>query len=48
MKDRERAQLVVKAPERAAAVRAVREAVDALAADRAHKGVVWSIDVDPQ
>ena len=48
MKDRERAQVVVKSPERVGAVRAVREAVDELAADRAHRGVVWSIDVDPQ
>jgi primosomal protein N' (replication factor Y) len=48
VKGRERAQVVIKAPARAAAVRAVRGAVESLAADRAHKGVVWSIDVDPQ
>ena len=45
---RERAQLVVKSGERAPAVAAVREAVEAVAADRRHRGVVLSVDVDPQ
>ena len=45
---RERAQLVVKAPDRRAAVEAIRSAVDGAAADRAHKGVAFSVDVDPQ
>jgi primosomal protein N' (replication factor Y) len=45
---RERSQLVVKAHDRAAAVRAVRAAVEQVAADRAHKGVAFAVDVDPQ
>jgi primosomal protein N' (replication factor Y) (superfamily II helicase) len=52
LKGRDRAQLLVKAPAegapRAAAVRAVRHAVEAVAADRKHRGVVLSVDVDPQ
>src|SRR3954468_8986525 len=52
LKGRERAQLLVKAPAegtgRAAAVRAVRHAVEAVAGDRKHRGVVFSVDVDPQ
>src|SRR4051794_7354318 len=52
LKGRDRAQLLVKAPaegsQRAAAVRAVRQAVEAVAADRKHRGVVLSVDVDPQ
>jgi primosomal protein N' (replication factor Y) len=52
LKGRDRAQLLVKAPaegaERAAAIRAVRSAVEAVAADRRHRGVVLSVDVDPQ
>ena len=48
LQGRERAQLVVKSAERAPAVAAVRSAVEAVAADRAHKGVVLSVDVDPQ
>ena len=52
LKGRDRAQLLVKAPAegapRAAAVRAVRHAVEAVAADRRHRGVVLSVDVDPQ
>lgn len=47
-KGRERSQVLVKAPERSDAIRAVREAVDAIAADRAHRGVSFSVDVDPQ
>ena len=52
LKGRERAQLLVKAPaagaERMAAVRAVRHAVEAVAEAREHRGVAFSVDVDPQ
>ena len=41
-------QVVVKAADRAAAVAAIGAAVDALAADRAHRDVAFSVDVDPQ
>jgi primosomal protein N' (replication factor Y) len=44
----ERQVLVVKASERRPAVRAVGEAVRLVAEDRAHKGVSFSVDVDPQ
>jgi primosomal protein N' (replication factor Y) len=44
----ERQVLVVKAAERRAAVRAVGESVARVAATRAHKGVSFSVDVDPQ
>ena len=40
--------MVVKAQDRAQAVAAVGAAVDAIAADRAHRGVALSVDVDPQ
>jgi primosomal protein N' (replication factor Y) len=48
LRDRERRQLLVKAPERDAAVGAVREAVEAAASGRALRGVQLSVDVDPQ
>jgi primosomal protein N' (replication factor Y) len=48
LRGRERAQLVIKASDRAAAVRAAGAAVDAVAADRSHRGVAYSVDVDPQ
>jgi primosomal protein N' (replication factor Y) len=52
LKGRERAQLLVKAPargpERMAAVRAVRHAVEAVADAKEHRGVAFSVDVDPQ
>jgi primosomal protein N' (replication factor Y) (superfamily II helicase) len=48
LRGRERSQLVVKAGDRAAAVGAVGEAVAAVAADRAHRQVQFSVDVDPQ
>jgi primosomal protein N' (replication factor Y) len=48
LKGRERSQLLVKSSERAPAVRCVRRAVEAVAADRAHRGAVFSADVDPQ
>ncbi len=48
LQGRERSQLVVKAADRAAAIRAVRHAVEQVAGDRRHKGVALSVDVDPQ
>jgi primosomal protein N' (replication factor Y) len=48
LRGRERCQVVVKAPRRRPAVAAVRAAVDAVAADRAHRGTSLSVDVDPQ
>ncbi|MCW3013528.1 MAG: priA, partial [Solirubrobacterales bacterium] len=48
LRGRERAQVVVKATERRAAIILVRGVVDAIAVDRAHKGVTLSVDVDPQ
>jgi primosomal protein N' (replication factor Y) len=48
LQGRERSQLVVKAADRSAAVRAVREAVEQVAGDRRHKGVAFAVDVDPQ
>ncbi len=48
LRGRERAQLVIKAGDRAAAVRAAGAAVAAVAADRSRKGVAYSVDVDPQ
>jgi primosomal protein N' (replication factor Y) len=48
LRGQERQVLVVKASERRPAVRAVGEAVRLVARDRAHKGVSFSVDVDPQ
>jgi primosomal protein N' (replication factor Y) len=48
LRGQERQVLVVKAPERRPAVRAVGEAVRRVAEDRAHRGVSFSVDVDPQ
>ena len=48
LRGRERAQVVVKADDRAGAIAAVRAAVDATAADRALRGAAFSVDVDPQ
>ncbi len=48
LRGRERQVLVVKASERRAAVAAVGEAVAAVAADRRHAEVSFSVDVDPQ
>jgi primosomal protein N' (replication factor Y) len=48
LRGRERRVLVVKASERRAAVSAVGEAVRIVAATRAHAGVSFSVDVDPQ
>ncbi len=48
LRGRERRVLVVKAAERRPAVRAVGEAVRRVAVTRAHTGVNFSVDVDPQ
>jgi primosomal protein N' (replication factor Y) (superfamily II helicase) len=48
LRGRERAQLVIKARERAGAVRAAGAAVAEVAADRTRRGVAYSVDVDPQ
>ena len=48
LRGRERAQVLVKAGERSPAVALVRGVVDAIAADRIHRGVTFSVDVDPQ
>jgi primosomal protein N' (replication factor Y) (superfamily II helicase) len=48
LRGQERQVLVIKAAERRPAVRAVGEVVRRVADDRAHKGVSFSVDVDPQ
>jgi primosomal protein N' (replication factor Y) len=48
LRGRERSQVVVKAAERRAAVTAIDAAVHAVAADKASRGVSFSVDVDPQ
>ena len=48
LRGRERAQIVVKAQDRAAAVEEVGAAVQAAAGDRAHRAAAFSVDVDPQ
>jgi primosomal protein N' (replication factor Y) len=48
LRGRERFQLLVKARERGPAVAAIGAAVDAVARDRAHRGVALTVDVDPQ
>jgi primosomal protein N' (replication factor Y) len=45
---RHRAQLVIRSPERAPAITAVREAVERVAAERAHAAASFAVDVDPQ
>jgi primosomal protein N' (replication factor Y) len=45
---RYRAQLVVRSRERARAITAVRDAVETVAADRAHGRASFAVDVDPQ
>ena len=47
LRGRERAQIVVKSPDRRA-ITAVGRAVDGLTEGRAHRGVALSVDVDPQ
>ena len=48
LRNRERAQLLLKTTTRRAAVRAVGAAVDAVASDKRHRSVSFSVDVDPQ
>ena len=48
LRGKARYQLVVKATDRAGAIAAVRYAVDAVSADRRHREVALSVDVDPQ
>jgi len=48
LKGRERAQVVIKAEDRAGMVGAVRGAVEGVAAAREHRGVALAVDVDPQ
>ena len=48
LRDRERFQVVIKARDRAAAVRAVGAAVDRAANAKEHRRVTFSVDVDPQ
>jgi primosomal protein N' (replication factor Y) len=48
LRGKSRYQMVVKSPDRAAAVAAVRAAVDAISGLRAHREVALSVDVDPQ
>jgi primosomal protein N' (replication factor Y) len=48
LRGRERAQVVIKAGDRMAAVAEVGAAVAAVAADRTHKASSFSVDVDPQ
>jgi primosomal protein N' (replication factor Y) (superfamily II helicase) len=45
---RVRSQLVVRSRDRRSAIAAVREAVEAVAADRTHAAVAFAVDVDPQ
>jgi primosomal protein N' (replication factor Y) (superfamily II helicase) len=45
---RHRAQLVIRSPERAAAIAAVRDAVERVAATREHASASFAVDVDPQ
>jgi primosomal protein N' (replication factor Y) (superfamily II helicase) len=45
---RHRAQLVVRARERAAAIAATRDAVETAVGDRTHASVAFAVDVDPQ
>jgi primosomal protein N' (replication factor Y) len=48
LRGRDRAQVVVKASDRAAAIAAVGATVAAVAAERAHSDAAFSVDVDPQ
>jgi primosomal protein N' (replication factor Y) len=48
LRGRERQMLVVKAGDRRGAVKAVGEAVAGVAAERMHRAVSFSVDVDPQ
>jgi primosomal protein N' (replication factor Y) len=46
--ERHRAQLVIRSPDREAAIAAVRQAVETVASDRAHGQATFAVDVDPQ
>jgi len=48
LRGRERAQVVVKAADRRAAIDAVRAAVEVVSADKAHRAAAFAVDVDPQ
>jgi len=48
LKARERSQVVVKGHDRTDSIAAVRRAVESVAADRAHRGAGFAVDVDPQ
>jgi primosomal protein N' (replication factor Y) len=48
LRGRERVQLVIKTTRRSEAVRAVGGAVETTATERAHRGVSFAVDVDPQ
>ena len=48
LRGRHRSQVVVKAHDRAAAIAAVRAAVDRAANRREHRDVAFTVDVDPQ
>ena len=48
LRGKARYQLVVKTPDRTAAIAAVRAAVDEIGAGRGHREVTLSVDVDPQ
>jgi len=48
LKARERAQLVVKAADRAAGIAAVRAAVESVSSSAEHRGASYAVDVDPQ
>jgi primosomal protein N' (replication factor Y) len=48
LRGRARSQLVIKASDRAVAIAAVGEAVDALSGERRHREVAFAVDVDPQ
>jgi primosomal protein N' (replication factor Y) (superfamily II helicase) len=45
---RHRAQLLIRSRDRAAAIAAVSDAVEAVAGDRAHGAATFAVDVDPQ
>jgi primosomal protein N' len=45
---RHRAQLVIRSPDRASSIAAVRAAVEQVAARREHASASFAVDVDPQ
>jgi primosomal protein N' len=46
--ERHRTQLVIRSPDREAAIAAVGQAVETVASDRAHGPATFAVDVDPQ